>query len=321
MKGSSIIALISLGAATFIGLGVLFQWFYLGFEGNEHGLLFPVLAVAVAAALFVLGVFLGYPFGKAALSQEKHSATLSRFREALEFERSERLRLERELLESKKVTVNLEDRLRRQIEASRKSAADKRAEQTQQELEKLKAELADIRAHEQHIKEDLSKRKERIADLMAELSLAQTDAEQAQLEVHRLKATLSPAHPASIHNMRGSSMKDVLEELVKLDGVQVALVADDYGLVVESAGEGLAKDMLAALSSLVSEIGPRVKDVLPIGEVATISLADDRGLAVDTRFFELLDTRCALLIARDVAFTYPGLIERASQTIAEGLSD
>jgi len=320
MKTSSIIALVALGAATCIGLAVFFQWFYLSFAGNKHGLLFPILAVAVAAALFVLGVFLGYPFGKAALQSPKQGATLARFREALEFERKERIRLERELCESREIAVSLEDRLRQQIEVTREQADGKRGNPTAQEQERLKAEIADAKAREENVKKDLLKRKQRIADLMAELSVAQTEAEQARREVRQLKSSLTAEYPAS-RSLKGTSVKEILEGLVALAGVQVALVADDFGLVVEAAGAGLSKEMLAALSSLVAELGPRAKDVLPIGEVATISLADDKGLVIDTRFFELSGARCALSIARDASYPYPGLLDRAAAAIAEKFAD
>jgi predicted regulator of Ras-like GTPase activity (Roadblock/LC7/MglB family) len=260
--------------------------------------------VAVAAALFVFGVFFGYLYSEAAHGYRIKRETLERFREALSFERQERLRLERELYEAKKLTVSLEDRL------SRKMAASGAGEQMDESL--LQAEIKDLVESQAKLKTDLAKRKERIADLLAELSVAQTEAE-------RLKDSTEEPRLSTL--LGGSSLRDVLDGIVALEGVRMALVADDFGLVVDSVGDGLPPDILAAISTLVAHIGPRVSDILPMGEVATISLGDDKGLVLDTRYFELFGARCALAIARDEAHSYPGLAEQAAQAIVARFGD
>ena len=78
-------------------------------------------------------------------------------------------------------------------------------------------------------------------------------------------------------------------------------------------------DTLAAISSLMAHIGPRVKDILPIGEVTTVVLGDDQGLVIENLYFDLAGTRCSLTIAREKGHAYPRLAETAAASIREHL--
>ncbi len=333
MKGSSIIALLFLGAATFVGVGVLARKAVPGLLDSGPIPIALLLIMAVVAALFVFGVFLGFLYGKSTSEQKTDPSTLRRFREALGFERQERVRLETELYEAKQRTVGLEDRLHREV-AKAKVEAEKFAATALQndrppypkepeELDKLQTEISELHEGQERLRNDLYKRKERIADLMAELSVAQTEAEEARNQANQLKDSFAPAHPAAadLSVAEGESIKDVLEGIIVLEGVQMALVADDYGLVVETAGTGMSPETLAAISSLIAEIGPRLRDVLPIGEVASVSLGDEDGLVLDTRYFELLGTRCALAIARNELHPYPGLADQAIKSITSRIRE
>jgi predicted regulator of Ras-like GTPase activity (Roadblock/LC7/MglB family) len=310
MSKLSIPALVLLGGATFVGLSFLLSRTFPALPPDSGSAVAPVLVVAVAAALFVFGVFLGYLYSESAQGYRIKKDTLERFREALMFERQERLRLERELLEAKKMIVNLKDRYVRRSKPPAAGAKDPKNDQAAEA--ELKAKLQDLLQTREKLESDLQKRKERIADLLAELSVAQAETEQ-------LKAS-SPATTASTL-LGGSSLKDVLDELVELEGIQLALVADDYGLVVDSSGDGLPSEQVAAISTLVANVGPRVSEILPMGEVATISLGDDKGLVLDTRYFDLFGARCALAIARDEAHPYPGLAEQAAKAIVARFSE
>ncbi|MCP4675800.1 MAG: hypothetical protein GY854_09905 [Deltaproteobacteria bacterium] len=318
MKGSSAIALILLGGATFVGVGVLFRKAGPSLFQEGPLLFFTMLAMAVVAALFVFGVFLGFLYGKAAPSRKLDGSTLKRFRDALGFERRERTRLERALFEAKQMTVSLEDRLQKEAARAREQEASKEAVPSE-EMVKLQEEISTLSSHQERLRSDLFKRKERVADLLAELSVSQTEAEAARKEADKLKESFEPPHPATVLLPGGESIREVLEGMVALDGVQMALVADDYGLVVETAGDGLPSETLAAISALTAEIGPRLRDILPMSEITTVALGDDKGLVLETYYFELLETHCALAVARDEARPRPGLAEQAIQSITARL--
>ncbi|MCP4604726.1 MAG: hypothetical protein GY847_30095 [Proteobacteria bacterium] len=313
MKRSYVIALIALGCATVVGLGVIFRIAFPELLSGEPAILAPVLVVAVAAALFVFGVFMGFLHGRSSSNRGIPKGTMDRFREALNFERQERTRLERELYEAKQLTVSLEDRL--QQESSNIRNNKEPDAENKKELDQLQIEISELTARQEHLHDDLFKRKERIADLFAELSLAQVEAEEARTEVERLKASCEPAHPAMKPLPGGTSIKDVLEGIVVLDGVKTALVADDCGLVVETAGDAPTSETLAAISSMIAELGPRVRDIFPMGELSTVCLEDDQGLIVDTCYFDLLGTRCALAIARDAEHPYSGIARETIHSI------
>ncbi len=316
MKKITLLALFLLGIATYVGLSMLLQKAFP--EHLEQGpiIIVAVLVVAVSAALFVFGVFLGFLYGGSSRHRKMDIDTHNRFRGALEFERRERVRLERTLYEAKQVMINLEDRLTHQKTEMQDKAASL-------DTDKMKTEIEELTTRHDRVHQDLVRRKERVADLMAELSVAQTEAQEARDEAEQLKATIGTPHPAGkvIPPIESSSLKGVLEGLVALDGVSLALVADDYGLVVEAVGDGMPPETLAAMSSLVANLRPQVRDILPIGEVATISLGDDHGLVLDTRYFDLFGVRCALAVARDEDHPYPGLAQHAIDEIRVHLND
>ncbi len=320
MKASHIITLLALGCATMVGLGVLFNRVFPNILSSEPAILAPVLVIAVASALFVFGIFMGYLYSSSSSEGQISKETMQRFHGALNFERKERVRLERALVEAKQLSVSLENRL--QKEALKLHDKETPGDETQEKLSQLQSEVSELTTHQERLRTDLLKRKERIADLLAELSVVQVEAEEAITEVKRLRSSsFPPSSPVMEFLTEGSSIKDVLEGIVSLDGIQIALVADDYGLVVETAGDAVSSDTLAAISSLIADIGSRVRDILPMGEIATVSLGDDKGLVIDTHYFELLGTKCALAISRDAAYPYSGLTEQAINSIAARLTE
>jgi predicted regulator of Ras-like GTPase activity (Roadblock/LC7/MglB family) len=185
----------------------------------------------------------------------------------------------------------------------------------------MKSEIADLTARHNRLHTDLSERKERIADLMAELSVAQSEAEMARSEAETLRASAGTSLLSTRFSFNGSSIKETLNDIVALEGVRMALVADDYGLVVEAVGEGLPSDTVATISNLVERLGPQVREILPMGEVSTVSLGDDQGLVLDTRYFDLFGVRCALAIARHEDFPYPGLAKKAIESIVNSMDE
>lgn len=311
MTKTTAVVLTVLGAVLFMGAGALSQNVIRTYAEGALSLAALLLAGGVALLLLIFGVFSGYLYAGPAKRRNLDLQRIDKFRRALEFERSQRSRLEHDLYHCRQALVGIEDQLTSATLAleSRRAAGEEESGKNLEEMEKL------AREH-QKLADALSKRKERIADLQAELSIAQAEAERAKREAEEIKMSLSPGSPVAQNLLlEGPSVSDVLRETLALDGIRVALLADDFGLVIEAAGHELPPESLAAISSLIAHLGPRVRDVLPIGRVATVTLGDDQGLVLETRYFDLFGTRCAVAIARDEAVSYPGLTERLTQAV------
>ncbi len=317
MRKTTAIVVTVLGAALFMGAGALSQNVVRAYVVGDLSLAALLVAGGVALLLFIFGVFGGYLYAGPAKRSEIDLERIGKFRKALEFERAQRSRLESDLYHCRQALVGIEDQLASATLAleSRRFGDEAQNGLSHDELEKL------TREHNK-LAEALSKRKERIADLQVELSIAQAEAEEAKREAEEIKMSLSPASPvAQDLLLEGPSVSDVLREALALEGIRVALLADDFGLVIEAAGHELPPESLAAISSLIAHLGPRVRDVLPIGQVATVTLGDDQGLVLETRYFDLFGTRCAVAIARDDKASYPGLTESLAQAVKKKMGD
>ncbi|MCP4198177.1 MAG: hypothetical protein GY762_13590 [Proteobacteria bacterium] len=317
MKKSSAMAFLVLGIAAFVGIIVLFYGALPGIVESGSIILVTVLVIAVEAALFMLGVFVGRLYGRSSRSRKIIADMRDRFRGALNFERKERLRLERNLQEAKQTMISLEDRVGSHQNVTQKPIVRISKEETGQ----MKSEIVELTKRHDRMSSDLINRKERIADLMAELSVAQSEAEKAKSEAETLRASGGTSQLSTRFSFDGESIKEILDDIVALEGVKMALVADDYGLVVEAVGEGLPSDTVAAISNLVERLGPQVREILPMGEVTSVSLGDDQGLVLDTRYFDLFGVRCALAIARYEDFPYPGLAKKAIESVVSSMDE
>ncbi len=114
-----------------------------------------------------------------------------------------------------------------------------------------------------------------------------------------------------------------MKSTVWLTGIMlvcVAMVADDQGLVVDTAGEILEPDTLAAVSGLVSDLSPRVTELLPISGIHTVALGDVQGRVMEVRYFELFEARCALVIIRDETAYNPEMARTAVEAISARLN-
>jgi len=207
-----------------------------------------------------------------------------------------------------------EDRARAAVDEARETIAGAQARPSaREEIDRLASECDRLR-HE------LKSRRERMVDLQADLSVAETEAEQARAEAEALRELRAgPALP--LERLEGRSLHEVLESMVGLEGVTVALVADGEGLVVDSAGEVLQPDALAAVSGLVAELSPRVSDLLPIGEISQVALGDVRGKVMEVRYFPLFGESCALAIIRDETHPHPEIAKNAIEAIVSKLAD
>lgn len=267
-----------------------------------------VLTLAVAVVLLVLGFLLGARLG-GRLAARPSGPTLDRLRETLAFEREQRLRLTREHFEASQKLSRMERELKsRQSpgETSTATAADG----------ELRAEIDILTERNARLKGELSLRKERIVDLEVELSMLQED-------VRAAGAAPDPDPPARISriDLSGTTVGEILAGLIELEGVRQAVVADNHGLVVEAIGGTVPAELLAAASGHISEMGPRLDDILPLGSITSVSVADEDDLVLEARYFRLYDVRCSLLILREAQHSYPRLALEAVQAIVTSLED
>lgn len=325
-----------------------------------------VLFIAVAAALVILGFFLGAIHFRSSGRVREDRATIGRLREALEAERGKRRDVSEERHALSQKVVSLEDELKQlRVERERASWEPERSADPAAELETLRQEVERIGVEREQLRVDLTRardearaaadevretkagiaaqpsareeldrlatecdrlrhelksRRERMVDLQADLSVAQTEAEQARAEAEELRELRSDA-AQPLARLEGKSLHEVLESMVALEGVTVSLVADGEGLVVDSAGEVLQPDALAAVSGLVAELSPRVSDLLPIGEISQVALGDVRGKVMEVRYFPLFGESCALAIIRDETHPHPEVAKNVIEAIVSKLAD
>jgi hypothetical protein len=336
IKGAYAALLLILGLAAIVGLFFLMvhlldRQAYEG--GSSYIVKIVALAVGVSSALFVFGLFLGYFYRNPKAGWLQRKKTREHFQSALEFERGERIRLEKDLYESKQTIAGLRDKVTELQDAPPSApppeVVPKEPVPLPQPIRESKPEITEAhlkeietlkRQHDQ-LQNDLSLRKARIADLLAEIAMAQTEAEQARAEVRELRSSKAPLPPTLQTVREDASLKELLGHVTTLEGIQMALVADDYGLVVETAGNDIPSDKLAAVSSLLYQIGNNVEDIFAMGKLKTVTLGDESGFVLENVYFDLFTLRCALTIARDAAHPYPGLAEQTIEAIISRLKE
>jgi predicted regulator of Ras-like GTPase activity (Roadblock/LC7/MglB family) len=326
--------LVLIFAASLVGLDVLLSRILAAPPGWDptSDLTVIVLGVATSLALALFGLFLGAALSKPGGADRRH---VDRLASALEYERAQHLALSKERYETRKQIVALEERI---AELSRKpgiaaapaaepaataipeaaTGADRPGAAAEQAA--LRGEILALQERYERLRRELAGRREHMVDLMTELSLARTEAEEARAEAEVLRSRL-PDAVAPLERLEGKSIREVLESIVALEGVSVALVADDAGLVVDSAGELLQPDTLAALSGIAAEITPRIGDLLPIGEITTVALGDATGKVLEVRYFPLFGAACALAIVREEVQVDPRIARAAIEAIVSRLKD
>lgn len=350
IKGAYAAALLLLGISAIVGLSFLTVHMLDQVQSGDSTFILKIIAlvVGVSSALFVFGLLLGYFYRNPKTRWLQRKKTRIHFQKALEFERGERIRLEKDLYEAKQTIAGLRDKIveikvqkedapasppepdtsepsepktpTEQEAPNEEQSGEEQSGEEQSSEEHLK-ELEDLRKQHDQLQVDLSLRKARIADLLTEIALAQTDAEQARAEVRELKDSIEPQRRTLKLIKEDASLKELLSSVTGLEGIHMALVADDYGLVVENAGEEFPADKLAAVSSLLAQIGPNVEDIFSMGKVKTVTLGDESGFVLENIYFDLFTLRCALTIARDAAHSYPGLAEQTAEAIIARLQE
>jgi len=248
---------------------------------------FGILSTALAVELLVIGFMVGYThWGRSAHSL----GAVRKLKDALAFERKERMRLAREHFEAQRVLSQLEGRV---------------GKMNVSEGSPVQGDIEDIKKRYQGLKKELTLRKTAIVDLQTELSITQT-------EVERLRR----GSDGSPLKLTGESIKDVLDDLVRLDGVEMALVADDQGLVIEASSGPMTAETLAVLSSLIVELSHQVMEVMPIDDLVFASLLAADGMVFDCCFVDLFDITCCVVVERNEKYEYPHLTQDAAKAIA-----
>lgn len=315
--------LILISAAGLVGLDVLLRrMLEAPAEWEAAGdLALILLGVATTLALVLFGLFLGTLHSRSSGPERRH---LERLTSALEYERGQHVALSKERYEARKQIVALEERIRElSLSAAAESPPPAPAPApagTVEERAALRTEITALQERHERLRRELGERRERMVDLMTEIDLAKTEADAARAEAEVLRGRL-PDAAAPLERLEGKSIREVLESIVALEGVSVALVADDAGLVVDSAGELLQPDALAALSGLAAEISPRVRDLLPIGEITNVALGDASGKVLEVRYFPLFGAACALAIIREEVQVDPRIYRAAIEVIVNRLKD
>ncbi len=313
MKGVHVISLVLLTGAAVAGLtAILLE--LTGTLEIDHQIVI-ILHIAVALFLFLSGFFLGALYKRQEARRALDTGVVTRLKEALELERKQRLSLSRERYQQRQNIVTLEGKLKKYTSEGLPPAEAAELQLTDDDLAQGD-ELEQLATTCDRLRSELTSRKERMVDLQAELSVAQTEVEEARVEAQHLKAISSiPPPEPSVVAFKGESLNDILDGIVSIDGIVVALVADDQGLLVDAAGEALRPDALAAVTGLVAELSPRVTELLPIGEIVTVALGDLEGKVMEVRYFELFDARCALAIIRDEGAGHPDISRNAVDAI------
>jgi predicted regulator of Ras-like GTPase activity (Roadblock/LC7/MglB family) len=318
MKAPQVISLALLIAVCPVGVGVLAAHIDGLIYLNETMLL--ILCAAVVAILLLLGFFLGVFYVSRDRSIRSLKSTSIKLKEVLGIERAQRIELAKERYELRKNIVALEGKIKDLCPDGSLPPARNVETQTGDDGPVKSAGLEELAATCERMRFELTSRKERMVDLQAELSIAQAEVMEARQEAEVMRSVSSIPPPKAEPDFYGESLTEVLDGIVSLDGISMAMVADDQGLVVDTAGELLEPDTLAAVSGLVSDLSPRVTELLPIDEIHTVALGDMHGRVMEVRYFELFDARCALLIIRDEAASHPGIARTAVEAISARLN-
>jgi predicted regulator of Ras-like GTPase activity (Roadblock/LC7/MglB family) len=319
MKRVHIAVLLVLAASATVGLGVLLlhvEGIALLAQGSVVS-----IGIIVAVILAVGGFFVGALYRPHGAEEAPDRTVVRRLSEALSLERRLRIEASHERYKLKQTVSSLEGRVL-SLNAQPLPPAERAEAPSAAKGVASTGEIEELATTCEKLRRELLQRKERMADLEAELSVAQAEADDLRsrtgAEGQRTEGARG-AGPGAVA-FRGESLTAVLDDLVAQEGVHVALVADDQGLVVDAAGEVLEPDALAAVSCVVAELGPRVTDLLPLGEIVTVGLGDAAGRMMEVRYFPLLGSRCALAVIRDEGVSTGELVRRAADAIAERLS-
>jgi hypothetical protein len=93
------------------------------------------------------------------------------------------------------------------------------------------------------------------------------------------------------------SLSALLGRLHASDRMRALALADDLGLPIVGMGDDVSS--LAAFAGLVSDIGRRAGEFLPLGRVIRVTVEDDRDATVTATPYQAGDSRIALITFTD----------------------
>jgi hypothetical protein len=174
-----------------------------------------------------------------------------------------------------------EARLRQDAEARERAAAERVVPpvvqaQRERELEHLRDENARLRP----VEREVVRLRERAQALEAELARSKAAGLLAPRSLG-LESKPPPAVPAT------ASFRTMLATLTKSPSLRAAVLADEMGLVVDSAGDHA--EALAALSGVLLDVGARAQKLLPLLRVRRVVLEDEQRVTVTSRPFAAPD--------------------------------
>jgi hypothetical protein len=265
-------ALLLLAIPAFLGLGIfLFHMQNFVFLQREY-----LIAIVSAAAiiLIVIGFFIGISAKKQVQRGMLDRKTASKLKEALDFERSQRIKISEShrLLDRQIAALKSEIKQLRQIKLVSKS----------EESESEAAESSELVKKYNRIKAELAARKNQVADLQAEIVHLESKSESDVFDEQSLNGD--------------QSLGALLERLVRVSNADEIIIADDQGLMVESAGLSMDSETLAAVSAIVDDQSLKIKELLPFKNIVSFSFCDDHDKLVNFRRVKLFDVWCSLII-------------------------
>ncbi|MBX7116355.1 MAG: hypothetical protein K1X64_18665 [Myxococcaceae bacterium] len=211
--------------------------------------------------------------------------------------------------------------------AFRRSAATRHS-QAQQAHQKLSATLEDTveQVHQRDqasraLTSQLEKLRQENATLKAAADMERLKQSTA-LTAREVQVTLGPSRRlkgvASLVDapvvLNGRELQSLVERIAREGGVLSAVIADDMGLLVASAGAHA--EALGALGAFMGPVSQKAQQLLPIHDVVEVVLHDEQQSRITLRRLKTAQTDLVLALMTDGAQGVPvnELMQRASVT-------
>jgi len=286
--------------------------------------------------------------GSAKLELDRQKALYMEVEESKEKAEKRERDLAMELEAAKKKVLRSEEELRRrreqmtdlQAEVARLTSRMEGAAYIENERIRLEEQMEAARQSIRSLNQDLEK--ERLRRVELESVAARADEERQanlrlQAELDAVNRALSAKRPPPLPSQTGrfrfgeevqeaknagidftgvSSLRDILNRLVSLPGITAAVVADDHGLLIEGAKGEEDNEALAAITTLLSELPGLLSEGVKLSTIPSeVTVADNNGIALVTRFFNAGGSRCTLAVATTDQHAARERTERAIQAI------
>ena len=207
--------------------------------------------------------------------------------------------------------------------AFRRSAATRHS-QAQQAHQKLSATLEDTveQVHQRDqasraLTSQLEKLRQENATLKAAADMERLKQSTA-LTAREVQMTLGPSRRLkgvpSLVVLDGRELQSLVERIAREGGVLSAVIADDMGLLVASAGAHA--EALGALGAFMGPVSQKAQQLLPIHDVVEVVLHDEQQSRITLRRLKTAQTDLVLALMTDGAQGVPvnELMQRASVT-------